>query len=523
MNHDTPQFPEYGMAGDRTAVSRERRAFRLVVLSGVLLTALLWFAEEWLRFEHTERLYRSALTLVFESSRPVLQAAIREDEKRNEFPTPKYVEALAARQNDDEALETYARAHALDPGNASLSIQYGCLLFRLGRLEDARKQFNLAAKNASENALPSYLAAASYAWTAEDETNLSRSLAIIARANNGSEKVTFPRPLWFRGLPQDGQWYAYLQRRILDNCLAPIYRYVDAVAATVDAKIEESDLNFLIPRLEALGEMGRRFIRESRDGSTAQLVAGIYIEQTAIDRLIRVAEREAAQPAEELILRRDRLAKALEIVQDFERDRDTRIVVHRKAFVFPGLLLFVTGVIIVLAYPIVRLAASAVGGKGVKVAPAHSYLGLSVIGAGVALAAFMLLAVSILQHTREYDPLLYAWMGYVWWGILIALGLFGFCYPALALERPSAVAERHIRPEAQRDALPSVKRVWRAAYGELLRKYFGLLFGLLTLLACAWIVFYRIFFALYPWQINLLNPGLLAEEAHVVNEALRLL
>ena len=89
MSVPPPRFPAYGDDGDMAGARRMRRAFRLCVLSFVLLTGIMWLSERFLRYEASEYLYLSALTLPSNSARVMLRQAIKIDQENREHPTPK--------------------------------------------------------------------------------------------------------------------------------------------------------------------------------------------------------------------------------------------------------------------------------------------------------------------------------------------------------------------------------------------------------------------------------------------------
>ena len=57
---------------------------------------------------------------------------------------------------------------------------------------------------------------------------------------------------------------------------------------------------------------------------------------------------------------------------------------------------------------------------------------------------------------------------------------------------------------------------------SLVVRYYGILFGLYLCVLSAWILSYRIFTEIYPWQVELIDTGFLQEEVKAVRDALAL-
>lgn len=517
------KFPEYGVGGDYPGARRRRRAFILCVLSVVVLTGALWFAENYLQYEHTEMLYRSALTLPIESARPVLIQAIAIDERRNEFPTPKYVGALATRQEGADALETYQRAHALDPGNVSLAIRYGCRLLAHGRVSEASARFQEAAKKAPENALPAFLEAATHFWEGSDPAGLNKSMAILARTNHGAEVVEFPEPLWFPGTPKSGAWYAYLQRRIVDECLAPLYHYSARVIEYADSQLEASKGQYVNTWMTTIGEMADMLVHKSRPRGTMPVIAGIQFQLDALERMAKVQRVGDGEPDEELAVARANYSRAMERLMEFEQTRDETIESRRQEYTLP-LSLVAKGLGLCFAFYCVAWCAAMVFREGAADwTLEHSRWGKWLLAGGNAGLLAVLLLIAVFQGSSMPANTWIPVSQYTWWTIVGILLVFGLAYPSFVLPAAEEVAKRHGHPETQRELIPLARRYRRHAYVALSRRYYGIVVGLLISTACLWIILYRVANTLYPWQINLLTSGLKADELRAVEAVLSLL
>ena len=223
-------FPEYGSGGDSAGARRVRHSFRLCVFACIAVAIMLWFSERYLRYELVESQYIAALTLEPESARAMLRQVVKRDAALRESPTPKYLAALAEREEADLVLPTYERACKADPNNPFTAMRYGCRLFMAERFAEAYAQFQRAGSLPPDNAWAFYLEAAALPFLKpEAEVDLGESLAILAKANSSGAPLMAPRPLWTSAMPERGLWYEKLRRHIADEFCAPLYRYVDLV------------------------------------------------------------------------------------------------------------------------------------------------------------------------------------------------------------------------------------------------------------------------------------------------------
>ncbi|MEX2016422.1 MAG: hypothetical protein WD873_07255, partial [Candidatus Hydrogenedentales bacterium] len=184
MDAERPNFKDYGEGGDMAGARRARRAFRLSVAACLVFTGMLWFSERFLRFEHADRLYLSALTLNRESARPMLHQAVRYDREAREKPTPKYLQALAVREEDDVILERFAEAYAADPADGLFAVRYGAQLYLMDEPQKAEEVLKAAALQPPDSTLPEYLAAAARAKAGGTEAALEEAMVGVARTNS---------------------------------------------------------------------------------------------------------------------------------------------------------------------------------------------------------------------------------------------------------------------------------------------------------------------------------------------------
>lgn len=510
-------FPEFGEGGDHIGARRSRRAFRRCVAFCVFFVAVLWVSEWFLRYDHADRLYLSALTKPHaDSARSILRQAVIHDEEARERPSTRYLQALAAREEEDKVIETYEKAYVLDPGNAPLAIRYGCQLHKRGQSVEAEALFADASGKAPDNALPRYLQAAVMPWATEDgELPLSSSFTHIARTNSGGRGVQFPRPLWFGSLPQDGYWYAHLQRSIVDEACAPLFQFVSLVQARASADIEEGSQRNWRSWLEHLDAMGGRFTQVSglraesestpRPGAVAHVYAGLQIQHVAALLKNDFSKARGEEANEDRIKRIANIELAIEEIRRFEDSRRDRIDAERAKFTYPLVMCAwtFTGLVglFVIAYLAVRIVAQ---NKAAGTIP-HSTAGRIILVIGPALIFILLIVIALMQHRPGTDLAWTQAVSYVWWTLLSLYVVFGLAYPLLCLPSAAdAVYRRRPGTEAEADMTIKAKRARRAAYFTLLRRYYGIAIGFNLCFACLWVVMYRVVYSLYPWQFELL-------------------
>ncbi len=567
MTPEPLHFPEYGDGGDYVGAQRSRRAFRFFVLTVVAFTGLLAFSELYLQYEGAERLYMLALTKHPESARVFLQQAVRRDEQTHEAPTPKYLMALAAREEKDRILPTYERAFSLDPQNPALAIRYGCELAQAGEYEAAAEKFRVAAAADPANALPLYLAASVHPFAVEGEEGLSESLTSVAVANNSDKLVVYPKPLWFSSLPQRGRAYARLCRELVDQCSRPISRYVNHVVGLAQRDIDRGRIVYWDSWLQTLQEMGERIVRSARapqrDGSVSwpgaarEAALGIDVQLHALEQRLRISRARGGPGNPEFEARRTALEAARDRLYDFENGAPDRMALDERGYAFPLRLLVKTVLVLSAVYLALRIVwgvlrrrrmgrapidteAAAVESEEAapdkvpasrRPAPAmepertvrHPWLGKTVLFAGAVLLLITLFVVFALQRSGVAETAWIPPLTLVWWFEVTALLCFGLAYPFLTLARPRQVAERNAAREDLDEAWAAARRRYRYAALCFMSRYYGILLGSLWVVVSLWIVGYRMAAGLYPWQLSLLTSGLIEEEMEAVRQALSLL
>ncbi len=490
-----PQFPDYGESGDMAGARRSRRAFRLTIVFTVLFAGMLWFSETYLKYEQPEYLFRSAITLHRESARVLLLQAIKEDAESLERRTPIYSQAFAVRAEDDIILEAYEEAYQLDPTNSLFTLRYGCQLFLMGHYDRAIEKFRHAAEYPPENALPHYLIAASIAESGATEASTEEAMVVVARTNNGGERIVFPRPLWFSpDLPQDGIEYANQYREIIDEACAPLYHLIGRVEKTIAEDPPPNAKSWLIE----LGVMGERLAAESEPIGTIQAIAGLNIRLRAIENTMSLDAM--APPDESLADLKRRIGQALEQINAFEERRDERVASAMRELTFPfPLLAGALGVAFCL-YLLLIVIHKSLGIKKSAWTVSHSPLGRGVLLGGALLLLVLLHVLTMIQQIPgSQEEYAYA-VATMFAAAIAILFLFGAVYPATRLDGPEEVSRRTGRPEEFVHLLHFAKRSYRRAYFSLALRYYGILCGLFLVLSCVWVVTYRI--AVGLWDLN---------------------
>ncbi len=533
MSTSPPQFSDYGDHGDMIGARRGRWSFRFCVTACVLLVVFLWLSEYFIGFERAENLYLSALTKHKESARPLLRQAVLRDREASESPNPRYVQALAERELEDEILPTYQRAFELDPGNATLALRYGCRLFMAGQYEEARERFRDAARNSPDNALPHYLEATTIPWTLQEEANILReSLKLIAQSNSMGKQVVFPRPLWHPKLPQQGKQYAQLRREATEECVAPIAQYKAYIIGVARRQVEEGHTHYWDSWLQTLEKAGDRLARsalpagadtETGAGSASQAMVGLDLQLQAVRLRREILESETGQPHSEFRQREKELEDALAALRDFENARQPVIERDTDAREFACLTAPFSAILALGTFCcLTALAARLCGAHKHAWAIPHGYKGAVATTACAALLGGFLACVPAIQQTTQQDavPVVRG----VWLLLLAAVALAALAYPLFVLNSPRNAA-RDV-PEGEQcddERLAAAPARWRGAYAVMVRRFLGVTLGLFLGVYSVWAILYRVAISLYPWQIELLATGMGQNEAQAVRHALSLL
>ena len=531
---DKPQFPEYGDGGDLIGARRMRRAFRWCAMAVFLFTAMLWFSEHFLRYEHAERLYLAALTKDPEAGRNFLRQAVLHDRNSNEVPTPKYIEALAEREEDDLILPTYAEAYKVDSDNSALAIRYGCRLFHDGQVASARLRFREAADLNPKNALPVYLEASVMPSLEAESEDLDPAMALIERANETNWSVSFPRPLWSPALPQGGYWYASLRRNVTIDCSQPLYRFSSFVFSRAEIEITEGTLEPWIGRLETMRSMGAHIARgavefgqqgdtELGTGGIEQVQLGLSVIGRALEQEKRIHEKSGETLEEDLVTLAGQVKDGLTQIQRFEARRQDIVQDELEKYRFPIRISLKTLFFVACWYVVLYLVCKVLRVSSTSHNVAHSPLGRVALALWAASVLTLLTIFSVAQRVSVGEmPGQGVWT-VLWWILTACFVVFGLVYPRLALVSvPDALAaakNRNQGPVSEKDAY----RHYRAAYFSLSRRYLGILFGLTLAMVCIWAIAYRLALSVYPWEVELLAVGLQDEELELVRQLLAIL
>jgi hypothetical protein len=507
-----------------------RRAFRLTVLIVVLFTFGLWFSDSYLQYDLSERKYMSALTLPPSSARPILRQAVKVDEETRESPTPKYLYALAQKEERDLVLPTYARAHAVESRNAAVAMRYGVHLFNTDQWPAAHDVFAQAVDNAPKNVLPAYLRAATAPYLQGEAVDIAGAVGLLTGANNSQRMVEMPRPPWSRALPQRGYWYADQCRDVVTEICWPLYAFLRAVKAEAQKDFDAGVTRSWDTRLMQVQAMGQRLASgATRDedrfgppaGSVLQAMAGVTLQRDVIALREQLREVEGRPPDEELLSRRLKLTTVLEQFRTFEGERAERVAESRATHGFvlgsvvePGILLKAIYVLI-LFYLVMAFAST--GGGAAWCVP-HGRVGSVVIGAGSVALFCMLIGITACQQFQWAGT---GWMpvaGTLWWGIVLAWMGFACVWPVLSL--PSAEHAAASKPEHGEDAIHAARKQRRRCVRLAVRRHLGILLGSLFIVSCFWVIVFSILTNVYPWQTEFLASGLAAEEVALVRDAL---
>jgi hypothetical protein len=424
--------------------------------------------------------------------------------------------------------------------------------------------------------LPGYLEAAALQFSEATKTGVSESLALVARTNRSDDAVLFPQPLWAENLPRRGMWFNKLRRHVTDECCAPLYKYSDRLVSQGRRQIALRQAQYWDSWLETLQEMGERLAVSGGPGSV-QMTAGIHIQLAALEQRLAIpaAEGRTADPG--LAERQRKLTSSLAVLNRFEASRDERIAADRGRYVLPLMLCWKSVGLAFLFYLMSYVSCRVLrAGRKAWTLP-HSRLGKSVLLGGSGALLVLLLVISVLQHTTpptEESAVGSTESGRIaadgvtsglaradrlrtieglWWIVLGAGLVFGLVYPYARLSRlraPSGPFEGHASSlheetpperETERESVAAepasasmahssplkaapVPPGWkRIVYISFMRRYYGILCGLLLCVISFWAIGYRVSFSLYPWQIELLTTGLQQEEAQAVQEATALL
>jgi tetratricopeptide (TPR) repeat protein len=519
-------FPDYGDDGDVAGARRSRRAFRLCVAALIVLTMFSYIAERFLRYGQAESNFLSGITLPRDSARVLLQSAIRLDAAASKTPTSKYTQALAVREEDDAALEVYARAFEMDPNSSFFAIRYGCRLYLLGKPEQALEKFRHAGNQPPGNSLPRYLEAAAAARADRSAKGPRGAIVLLSRANNTRDPLSFPKPIWFSGYPQTGTQYAFLSREIFAESTAPLYTLVHQVLRAVENDPEPRHSQDAKTWLDQIVTMGERLVTDAEPVGTLQAIAGVSFQMQALALLEKTrtaAGDETADALKPIIERQVKLRQALDRLNEFEAGRDAQLAAIELEFWRPIQLAFITLGALILAYMLARGLHAVLRYRKTAWALPHSTLGKAVLGIGPATLLALLALMAVFQHLPLSQPWYLGVLSTTWWGVVAVLAGFGVIYPGLRLAAPEDVSKKSGRLEDMPEVARLARQAYRRVYAAFVVRYYGILCGVYVCMICVWVLGYRVGYGLYPTQINLLASGLVRQEQEVVRSVIALL
>lgn len=519
-------LPEYGGGGDLSGALRRRRAFRFLVLGWIVFTAGLYLTDRYLRNEHTENLYRDSLTMDPGSGRVLLRNAVRTFDSRGELPPVKFLQALAEREEDDLKLAVYARAYDIERErpevlNPEFVIRYGVQLFLEGKYLDARERFRDAALMAKTNALPLYLEAAAIAATAQSNDDFGRAIAAIANANAAAAEFALPRVLWFQGLPRESKAYADLRRRIADECCAPLYRLTEILAERVEKVAAEQGPEQTEVWLASLEQMGQRILT-ANDPPAPLAIAGLHVRNEVLRKRIELAGKTGGAPDEALIHRRIKVETALGAVREADARREAAIERNLARVQAPLWTVFETVAILVLAYGAALVVVLLAGPPRDPLALGFGPAETAALWAGPAVFVVVLAALTagirISAETVWLDAIRGIWRP----ALLLVLGV-GMAGPFFTLPRIRAAANT---PSDDAEAPSDDAIAYRAKSERRMaaivhsRRFVGRLLGRVILVACIWVLAFRVITGAYPHHAVLIASGQAEAEHEAIAAAM---
>ena len=530
MSGETPFPPEYGGRGDAVAARRSRRAFKSIVLGCVFLTIALYIADNYLRYGSLERMLRSALRLEDpNSSRVYLRNAVRMDTGSREISVSKYLQALAEREEKDLVLDTYRQAFEVDKENPALAIRYGVMLFVEGRQKGgeatklARDRFHDAAAQDEVNALPAYLEAATIPFVSDSRGDIGEALALIARTNNSSKQVTFPKPIWSATLPSSGKVYSNLRRRIVDECLTPIYDFTNRIILIAREEISKGQLQPWRSRIQTLDRMGERLVRSGDPGSL-QAICGLRIQLAAIDLQKEMNEAERLTPDESLVARRIKLEDALDKLNAFESTRDSILLQEENKYRFFGPLWLGTILLVLVFWFVSVVCYTVLSPTDMQWSVAMTQVGRWSLVAGGAVMLVLICAFTAVLRGLPAESAAFPFVQNTWMALVFAGILFSVVHPFFAITSPGRLLST---PGVAGDGGESpvitaeIRQAYRRTLVTQIRRHAGLWFSLIVCAFCIWFLFHRLVLGLFPFYgPGLLAPGLAEREFQTVQEAI---
>lgn len=503
---------------------RSRRSFRLLVAATVFFTIALWFSEGYLRYDRSETQYRMALTLHPAQARPILRTVVRRETQNKETPSSLYMEALAQVEEPEQMLEAYTKAYQVNPRKTSLLLNYGCRLYFRGKYEEARERFREAGANPPHNALPRYLEAAALAATLEPDDEMNDLMALLTRANISGDPMLFPEPLWHFSLPRRGNRYDTIRRSIAGCMTEPLRKCADIVCRRAGEHIAREVLGDWDNRLEKVQVMGARMMGAKKGDSTptmVQMKAALEIQQQALALRGEWSKIAGGVVDPEINSAMLRINEARAAIETFEDARQSAVKSHHARLWVPVQLLLITSTLFFTLYAVaffLHKAGSA--GKRLRALP-HIPVAVILPLAGFSIILLLLLYLAVANH-YGFTSFLDVLLPVLWTGTVGIMLLVGILYPLFqiksGLEKGSLpVRNGSIQCTETAEIYKQVTLRRRIGiYGCLLRRYMGVLSGGLLIMICVWGIAYRIIFAAYPFQLQLLSTGLENEAQNLI-------
>ena len=485
---------------------RSQRAFRMTVALILFLSTAWWFAESYLRYDHSETQYRLALTLQRAQARPILRTVVRHETEKRDVPPALYVEALAEVEERDKILSTYAQALQLNPKSESLLINYGCRLYAEGHYDEARERFREAGINPPRNVLPRYLESAALAASFPEKEHLNDAAALLARANSSSDPLLVPAPLWHDSQPRQGKGYLMRHYHLMDRIFQTIHASVSRFCEYLDEEVARENVEEMDSYLEKLEVMSLRLLgTRTSDSPPAlpQLEHALQIQLEVLQQRESFVERFDL-PGDNA--RRERIALLTELLADLDKFNEAGKELSDKyaqRIALPFRLILYHLITFSLFYFLTRIWLKFSRKDSEQPVLPLSPWAKKLLFCGF-LLFFLLLSLFPFIHGHNGDfmglyPLLIAGKA------LLYLQLFLVLYFSYTTWRRflSAADKEEVKADWVRQ-----KTVRIRLFMGLLRRYSGLLLGGLIICVGQWLRVSRIVHGAYPFQSVLLPSGL---------------
>lgn len=503
---------------DTMRMRRSQRAFRMTVALAVLLTAAWWFAESYLRYDHSETQYRLALTLQRAQARPILRTVVRRETEKRDVPPALYVEALAEVEESAKILPAYAEALQLNPKSESLLINYGCRLYADGQYEEARERFREAGINPPRNVLPRYLESAALAAGFPEKEYLNDATALLARANSSSDPVIVPAPLWHDSLPRQGKGYLMSHYHLVDRIFHTIHASVSHFCAHLAEEVTVENAEEMDAYLAKLETMSQRLLgAQPGDSPPAlpQLEHALQMQLEILEQREDFVERFELAPEEGREVRIHQLKALLADLESFSQAGEELSEKYSTRILLPFRLIIKGLILFSLCYFLSQLLL-----KLFHKNPDLPLLPVSPLGRRLLFACFFLLFLllslfpALHGSNREF---LGAYPLFLTGKFLLYLPLALIVFLSYSTwQRCLAIA----REQEEKADWAQQKKNRILVFLCLFRRYSGLLLGGLVICVSLWLTVSRIVHGAYPFQSALLPSGLEKDIAALIASVL---